>query len=130
MFNASVILNIPIYHFGAKTHTYRAAKHQQKIVEYKIEHAKELISLQVSQSKYKIEEANKKLETALSNISAANENLKLANEAYNEGVVSIIDLLQAQTAWLSANSERIDAGIEVRLCEVYLLRALGRNLEK
>ncbi len=127
MFNASVILNVPIFHFGAKSHIYRAAKYQQNIVQHKIEQAKELITLQVNQSKYRIEEANKKLETALSNIAAANENLKLANEAYNEGVASIIDLLQAQTAWVSANSERIDAGIEVRLCEVYLLKALGEN---
>lgn len=129
MFNASVVLNIPIFHFGDKMHTLRAAKSQHKMVEYKIEQAKELITLQVTQSNFKVNEANKKLETANSNIAAANENLKLANEAYKEGLISITDLMAAQTAWVSANSDRIDAGIEVRLCELYLKRAKGEHLE-
>lgn len=129
MFNASVVLNVPLFHFGDKIHTLRAAKSQQRMVDYKIEQAKELITLQVAQSDFRVNEANKKLETANSNIEAAEENLKLANEAYKEGLISITDLMAAQTAWVSANSERIDAGIEVRLCELYLKRAKGENLE-
>ncbi|MEF9985934.1 MAG: TolC family protein [Bacteroidales bacterium] len=129
MFNASVVLNIPIFHFGDKVHTLRAAKSQKRIVEYKINEAKELITLQVTQSNFRINEANKKLESANSNIEAAEENLKLANEAYKEGLISISDLMAAQTAWASANSERIDAGIDVRLCELYLKRAKGEILE-
>ncbi len=34
--------------------------------------------------------------------------------------------MAAQTAWLKANSERIDAAIEVQLCDVYLQKVLGR----
>ncbi len=129
MFNASVVLNIPIFHFGDKIHTLRAAKSRHKMVEYKIEQAKELITLQVAQSNFRVNEANRKLETANSNIASAEENLKLANEAYKEGLISITDLMAAQTAWVSANSERIDAGIELRLCELYLKRAKGENLK-
>lgn len=129
MFNASVVLNVPLFHFGDKIHTLRAAKSQAKMVEYKIEQAKEMITLQVTQSNFRVNEANRKLEAANSNIAAADENLKLAGEAYKEGLISITDLMAAQTAWVSANSERIDAGIEVRLCELYLKRAKGENLE-
>lgn len=129
MFNASVVLNVPLFHFGDKVHTLRAAKSQAKMVEYKIEEAKEMITLQVTQSNFRVNEANRKLEAANSNIAAADENLKLANEAHKEGLISITDLMVAQTAWVSANSERIDAGIEVRLCELYLKRAKGENLE-
>ena len=35
------------------------------------------------------------------------------------------DVLEAQTAWLEAQSEKIDAEIDTRLCEVYLAKALG-----
>lgn len=125
MFNVGVVLNVPIFHFGDKIHTLRAAKRHKKIAEYQLEEAKEMIELQVSQSNFRIIEANKKLEAAVSNIEAAQENLKLANEAYKEGLISIADLMGAQTAWVSANSERIDAGIDVRLCELYLQRAKG-----
>ena len=35
------------------------------------------------------------------------------------------NVLEAQTAWLEAQSEKIDAEIDTRLCEVYLAKALG-----
>lgn len=45
-------------------------------------------------------------------------------------VITSSDLMEAQTAWLSANSERIDAtGIDVRLCELYLNKAKGKMVQ-
>ena len=35
------------------------------------------------------------------------------------------DVIAAQTAWLQANSEKIDAEIGIHLCEVYLSKVLG-----
>ena len=35
------------------------------------------------------------------------------------------NVLEAQTAWLKAHSEQIDAMIDVRLCDVYLSKCLG-----
>jgi hypothetical protein len=34
--------------------------------------------------------------------------------------------MTAQTAWLKANSEKIDATVDVQLCDVYLSKVLGR----
>ncbi len=130
MFNAGLVLNIPIFHFGDKVHTLRAAKSNYKIANYQLDKAKEMIELQLNQYSFKIAEANKKLEAALSNITSAEENLKLASEAYKEGLISVTEYMGAQTAWVSANSERIDAGIDVRMCELYLNKAKGTlNIE-
>ena len=35
------------------------------------------------------------------------------------------DVIAAQTAWLQANSEKIDAEVGIRLCEVYLAKVAG-----
>ena len=35
------------------------------------------------------------------------------------------NVLEAQTAWLKARSENIDAEIDVHLCRVYLSKVLG-----
>ena len=50
----------------------------------------------------------------------------------HDDVVARIDVrrefglvLAAQTAWLKANSEKIDAEIDVQLCNVYLSKVLG-----
>ena len=125
MFNAGVVVSIPIFHFGDKIHTLRSARYSQKKKNYQIKDTKEKIELQVTQSNFRFQEANKKLTSAQSNIASAEENLKLAEIAYKEGLISITDILGAQTAWVSANSDRIDASIDVRLCELYLMRAKG-----
>ena len=131
MFSAGVALTIPIFHFGDRIHTLRAAQSEERIVRHRIDEAKELINLQVTQANFKVREANKKLEAALSNISAAEENLRLAELSYKEGIISVTDLLAAQTAWISANSDKIDAGIDARLCELYLRKAVGlSNIKK
>ena len=62
------------------------------------------------------------------NIEKAAENLKFANEAFEAGLVGSTDVMEAQTAWLSANSESIDSSIEVKLCELYLKKALGQSV--
>lgn len=128
-FNAGVVVNIPIFHWGEQVHTLRAAKYQRQMVDYKADEARELIRLQITQQNYKIDEANRKLEAAQSNIEAADENLRFAQAAFDEGVAGVTDLLGAQTAWLSANSEKIDAGIDVKLCDLYLRKAQGIKIE-
>ncbi|MBO7561593.1 MAG: TolC family protein [Bacteroidales bacterium] len=131
MFSAGVAITIPIFHFGDRIHTLKAAQSEERIIRHRIDEAKELINLQVTQANFKVREANKKLETAQSNISAAEENLRLAELSYKEGLISVTDLLAAQTAWISANSDKIDAGIDARMCELYLRKAVGiSNLKR
>ena len=75
---------------------------------------------------YELEVANRKLAQAQSNLENAEENLRLADESFEAGVISSSDLMAAQTAWLSAKSEVVDAEIETRMDYLYLQQALGR----
>ena len=127
MFTVGIGVNIPLFHFGDRVHTLRAAKGQYKIAQYTMEEAKEKIELQVTQSGFRMTEANRRLVMCEKNIEKATENLRLANEAFTEGIINSSELMEAQTAWLSANSERIDSSIDVRLCELYLKKAIGTN---
>ena len=47
---------------------------------------------------------------------------------FEAGVVPTETVLGAQTAWLSAHSDCIDAGIELQMAASRLARAEGRNL--
>ena len=40
-------------------------------------------------------------------------------------VIPTSNVLEAQTAWLSAQSDKIDAQIDVKLTEVYLRKSMG-----
>ena len=91
-----------------------------------VQDAREKVELQVNQSVYKVNEANKKLIASTRNMENAEENLRHANLGFEEGVIPALNLMQAQTAWVSARSSLIDAQIEVKLTEVYLTKAMGK----
>ena len=63
--------------------------------------------------------------TAVRSQEQADENLRIANLGMKEGVIPVSNVLQAQTAWLSAHSTLVEAEIDVKLADLYLLRALG-----
>ncbi|MGC3977517.1 MAG: TolC family protein [Paludibacteraceae bacterium] len=125
MFNIGVAATIPLFHFGDRIHTLNASKAQSRIAELELEEAKEKMTLQINQSTYKVLESIKKEQATSKNIEQAEENLRLANEGFNEGVITSTDILGAQTAWLSAKSDDIDAKIDVMLNQLYLKRASG-----
>jgi outer membrane protein TolC len=64
---------------------------------------------------------------AESSIQSAEENMRLAQAAFDEGVLGASDLMGAQTAWMKAFSEKIDAAIELKINDLYLNRALGEK---
>ena len=124
-FSVGVVANVPLCHFGDKFHTLNAAKSQSKIATLQLEEAKEKIQLQIQQNSYKVAESVKKEMSTRKNIEQAEENLRYATEGFDAGVITSTDLLGAQTAWLSAKSENIDASIDVKLCNLYLTKSLG-----
>ncbi|MEA4937894.1 MAG: TolC family protein [Paludibacter sp.] len=125
MYTFGVVGNIPLFHFGEKFHTLKAAKMQRRIATLELEEAREKIQLQITQSSYKVTESMKKQVATQDNVLQAEENLRYATEGFEAGVISSTDLLGAQTAWLSAKSEAIDASIDVKLCNLYLQKSLG-----
>ncbi|MDE5838533.1 MAG: TolC family protein [Paramuribaculum sp.] len=124
-FNVGAMLSVPIWHWGGNYNKYRAAKAQTKIAQLELEDAREMVQLQVSQSAFKAQEALKTFNMTETNLTKANENLRQANLGFKEGVMTVDNVMEAQTAWLKANSENIDAMIDVHLCDVYLSKALG-----
>ena len=103
----------------------KAAKAEARIAQYQLQDAREKIELQVNQSAFKVKEASKKLVMATKNMEKADENLRYATLGFKEGVIATSNVLEAQTAWLSAQSEKIDAQIDVKLTEIYLKKSLG-----
>lgn len=125
MFNVAVVAHVPLFHFGEKIYTLNAAKAQQRIAEMKMDEAKEKIELQINQNAFKSAESFKKRNATQKNVDQAKENLQNATIGFNEGVITSTDLMGAQTAWLSAKSEDIDAAIEAKLSALYLEKAMG-----
>lgn len=126
MFNVGVMVKVPLSGWWEGTYKRNAARAETRIKALEWQDAREKIELQVNQSVYKVNEAGKKLAAASRNMENAEENLRRANLGFEEGVIPALNLMEAQTAWVSARSELIDARIDVKLTAVYLDKALGR----
>lgn len=125
MWSVGIGVKAPIFHWGASRKSVRSAKAETNLMNFKLQEAKEKIELQVNQAQFKIKEAARKMEFAQTNLAKADENLKYANLGFQEGTIPVSNVLEAQTAWLSAHSDVIDTRIEMKLCEVYLQKAYG-----
>ena len=126
MWNVGVVAKIPVFHFGEGLNKYRRAKSDVIITQYQLEDARGKVSLQASQYEKKIAEADSRLEMALKNMENAEENLRIADIGFKEGVVESSIVLAAQTAWLKAHSEEIDARIDRIMATVYLRQVTGQ----
>ena len=126
MFNVGVMMKVPLSGWWEGTYKRNSARAETRIQMLQLMEAREKVELQVNQSVYKVNEANKKLTASSRNMENAEENLRHANLGFEEGVIPALNLMEAQTAWVSARSSLIDAQIEVKLTEVYLSKAMGK----
>lgn len=125
MWGVGMMVKIPVFHWGEGIYKVKAAKAEANIAQYKLDDVKEKVELQVTQATYKVNEATKKLAMAEKNMAKADENLRYANLGFQEGVIPTSNVLEAQTAWLSAQSGKIDAQIDVKMSEIYLNKSMG-----
>ena len=123
--NVGVMVRVPLWNWGDVMYKVRASKGATSIANLELAEAREMIELQVNQTTFKVDEANKKLTMAQANIQRADENLRMANLGFSEGVITPATVMEAQTAWLQAKSQMIDAEIDVKLSQVDLQKALG-----
>lgn len=124
-FSVGAMLQIPIWHWGGDYKRFKAAQSNTKAQRLLLEDLEEKVQLQVNQARYSLDEAEKTFKMASVNMTKAEENLRQAQLGFSEGMLTTSDVLAAQTAWLAANSEKIDAEIGIRLANTYLSKVLG-----
>lgn len=125
MWNVGVMVRLPVWNWFEGVYKVRASRAATTIASIELDDAREKIELQLEQCRFKMKEASKRLSMAKKNLSSADENLRCANVGFREGVMEATDVMAAQTAWQLAQSQKIDAEVEVKLAQVALRKALG-----
>ncbi len=124
-FSAGVMVNVPIVH-ADDILRYKAAKHAANAVALKTEETKELLTLQTTQANQKLTEAQQKIVLARLTQNNAAEVLRMAQESFEAGMITASELMQAQTAWLAAATDLVDAEVEAKTTETQLRKYLGK----
>lgn len=120
------IASVPLWNWGEGIYKVREARAQANISHYELTEAEELVELQVHQAYYRTNEAQKRLEMTKQNVMTATENLRYAQVGFQEGVIPVSNVMEAQTAWLSAHTEQVNAFIEVKLAYANLQKVIGK----
>lgn len=126
VWNVGVLVRMPLWDWHDGRYKLAASRAATTIAKLERSDLEEKINLQVAQERFKLREANHRLELLSKHVASAEENLRCASLGFREGVMSLSDVMAAQTAWEAAHTQKIDAEIEVQLSLLGLRKAMGQ----
>ncbi|MDD6894241.1 MAG: TolC family protein [Prevotellaceae bacterium] len=121
-----VTLSVPIFHFGERRGKIRSAKAALRMAQLELDDNRELMALELSQAYNTLKEQMEALEIARLSVEQATENLRLSRSAYDSGVETLSDHLEAQALWQSALADEIDARAQLLVALSKWRKAAGR----
>ena len=125
LWNIGITVQVPVWTWGENKYKVRASKTATSIAQMEMVDVRKKIDLEIEQNRLRLKDANKQLATSHKNMAAAEENLRCANVGFKEGVMTVTEVMAAQTAWQTARTAIIDAEISVKLAQSGLQKALG-----
>jgi len=125
LWNIGVTVQVPVWTWGENKYKIRASRTATSITQLEMDDVRKKIDLEIEQNRLRLKDANKQLATSHKNMAAAEENLRCANVGFKEGVMTVTEVMAAQTAWQTSRMAIIDAEISVKLAQAGLQKALG-----
>lgn len=124
---AYVSLSIPISDWWGGSYAIKEHKIKQRIAENTFEDTKGLLSLQMEKSWTDVNEAWKQIAIMKEIALQAEENLKVSQTGYNSGVVTLSDLLEAQSLVTETADKLTEAQTQYKLAVTTYLQVTGRK---
>lgn len=99
----------PIFHFRERRVAVGAARRRYDAAQLRTAELAERILLDESNGWTNLQTTRKRVDATRRNLDIAKENLDISTYAYNEGLTTILDVLQAQISWLQIYTNAITA---------------------
>ena len=123
---AMVAVKIPIFHWGESRKKVRKARFELRNAQLDLQKNTRLMSLEVEQAIRNVEDGYRMIQTAELALRQAEENLRVMRNRHAAQMAPLTDLLDAQSQWQQAASNRIEAQTQYRIYQTEYLRASGR----
>ena len=120
-----ITCTMEIFNFNRRWNELQSARLQKNAADSKLEQTREMINLDVQNCVFNIGESKKRIALTESSLAQAEENLKITGDYFTEGIVKSSEVLDAQTMWQKAYSDKIDALYEYELNVSKLNKAVG-----
>ena len=92
-------LSIPIFHWGQKKEERFTAHQLVEIANLQLDETRDRVKMEVESSYYKLERSQEQLDFAKSSLENAAKNVSVMLDRYNEGLSSVLEVLDAQLYW-------------------------------
>lgn len=127
MFNsiAFASLKVPLFAWGARYKRVNSQKAMINSAELDRQMALDNISKELSNSWTEYQENTKQIKLAWDAIVISQENLEINTFSYNEGKLTILDVLSAQLNWIQAHTKYISTLLMQKVSRSAYLKAVG-----
>ena len=125
-FVGAVSLSVPIFHWGEGYKKVKKAKIEVENAELSFEKNRKLMELQAHQAYSNFSDGLELIESADKAFYEARQNLDMMQDQYEHGMMTLTDLLEAQSQWQSSYSNLIEAKTQYRINRVDYLRSTGQ----
>ena len=105
----ALTLRTPIFHFGQRTAALTTARSNLRRAELDVESVTDAIVRNESNGWTNLELTHQRVDAVRRSLDVARENLDISTYAYQEGIATILDVLQAQISWLQIYQNSIAA---------------------
>lgn len=112
--NIGIGITMPITGIAKGIQQRKQAASERREKQLERQEATEKIRLQMEQALLNRDECLESIETSRRALQHAEENLRYASLGYKEGVIPLINLTEAQTAWAKAHDSFIDSFVELK----------------
>lgn len=118
-------LKIPIFSGNEKKHKSAMDKSAIRNSEYEKQIVEDNINKDLSNAWSNLKETHSQLDIAKQSLDIAEESLSLNTYSYNEGLLTILDVLSAQLSWLGAYNNYITTNMNYRIALSEYNKAIG-----
>ncbi|MGL4410601.1 MAG: TolC family protein [Bacteroidales bacterium] len=118
-------ISVPIFHWGKRRSDKRAYNYQVAIAQDNLEKVKDKSELEIENSKKNLNESVKIVEITSNSLDKAQENEQKSIERYNEGKVSIVEVIDAQLYRFNTEVNYVQAKLSMQISLAELQRALN-----
>ena len=124
-FMGAISLSVPIFHWGEGYRKVKKAKIEVENAELSLEKNRKLLELQARQTYSNYNDGIELIKSAAKAFDEAQQNLALMQSQYEVGLMTLTDLLEAQSQWHTSLSNLIEAKTQYRINRVEYLRVVG-----
>lgn len=123
---AMLAVKVPIFHWGEGRKKVRKARFELENAQLDLQKNTRLMTLEVEQAIRNVEDGYRMIQTAELALRQAEENLRVMRNRHAAQMAPLTDLLDAQSQWQQAASNRIEAETQYQIYRTEYLRATGR----